>query len=108
MNQCPIKILTVFWPPFVLKPEISTEPIQNGIEINIITVLANQANFTPNYITMDVPENWGTLDVKNQSGTGMMGELLMKKGDIAIGNISPNPERHQMFDFSVQYTQVKF
>lgn len=106
MNQCPINILTVFWPPFVIEPEKSHGTIKNGIEINIIATVASQANFNPNYITMEMPENWGTLDVGNQTGTGMMGELLKKKGDIAIGNISPNPERHQMFDFTVQYMQV--
>lgn len=105
MNNCPVKILTVFWSPFVMEPKKFSNQF-NGIEINLMETLARQAKFSSIYTTMDVPENWGTLHVANKSGSGLMGALLQKQGDIAIGNIAPNPERHLMFDFTVQYMQV--
>lgn len=106
MNSCPIKILTVLWPPFIIPPENNSQKITKGIEINIISTVAKQTNFLPIYIvTKHEPENWGALNVVNRSGTGMMGSLLENKGDIAIGNISPNTERHYLFDFTVQYMQ---
>ena len=52
---------------------------------------------------LDESENWGQLFPLNYTGTGMMGEFLKHKADIAVGNLKPDLDRHIIFDYTVQY-----
>lgn len=55
--------------------------------------------------SLEDQEKWGTFH-NNGSGTGMIGTLLVKKADIAIGTITPREQSHRSFDFTAQYYQV--
>lgn len=110
LNHCPVKIVTVFWPPFVIQPKerkFGEEylTMTEGIEIEIMDTIAKKANFTPKYKSFDVPENWGVI-YSNKTGSGMMGMLLDNEVDIAIGTLTPTIENHKNFDFTIQYMQV--
>ena len=97
MNGCPVKIATIIYPPYILPPSKGQNKgnnvnLTNGIEIQIIKSIAKQANFSPKFHVLDESENWGQIFPLNNSGTGMMGEFMKHRTDIAVGSLKPDHE----------------
>ncbi|CAO1421445.1 unnamed protein product [Diamesa hyperborea] len=110
MNGCPVKIATLIYPPFIFPPSKGQKVgndvnLTKGIDIQIIKNIAKQANFSPKFHVLDESENWGQIFPLNNSGTGMMGEFMKHRTDIAVGSLKPDLERHKTFDFTVQYME---
>lgn len=113
MNGCPIQVITVVWPPFIINPgnyyieDDSDIPLTNGYEILLMRVLEEIYNCKFIYRSFSKPENWGDV-YPNKSFTGLFQYLMERKADIGIGAIFPKSILHDEFDYSIQYFQDQY
>lgn len=104
LNQCPIKVGARPAPPFVIPKNrskysaIDDFDLSLGMEMKLLDTVAWRANFKPVL-------NSVALQDTNDKFADVYLSLKLKQIDLAIGTISPAPETHAMFDFSVQYAQ---
>lgn len=97
MNGCPVKIATLIYPPYNLptkndKNYGNNVNLTRGIEIQIVKCIAQQANFSPKFHILDESENWGQMFPLNNSATGMLGEFMKHRTNIAVGSLKPDLE----------------
>lgn len=72
--------------------------------LQVLKTLASTMNFTfiiyePSFANL---EQWGRLQA-NGSFSGLFGEMLSGKADIALGNLYYTPYHLQMVDLSIPY-----
>lgn len=96
------------YPPAMFKKNISgiNELIMDGIEPSIINVLSQSLNFTYNYILAAPTEMWGRVVYDNGyniNATGLMGLLIRKEVDLAIGEMYIDYSRLRYIRFTIPY-----
>ncbi|XP_026481290.1 uncharacterized protein LOC113388099 [Ctenocephalides felis] len=110
MLACPIKVIAIIWPPFVLPVndfEVEDDvdiPFTNGYEVLLLQVLEKYYNCRFVFRSFSVHENWGIVS-DNGTCTGMYEYLYQRKADIAIGGNFPESSIHKYFDYSTHYLQ---
>nr|ARO70548.1 antennal ionotropic receptor 68a-2 [Dendrolimus punctatus] len=76
-----------------------------GVEIEILNTLSEKMNFHPKLyqpINADL-HKWGQKQ-PNGSFSGLLGEMINGKSDIALGNLQYNPYHLEHTDLSIPYT----
>ncbi|PVD29826.1 hypothetical protein C0Q70_09083 [Pomacea canaliculata] len=90
--------------PFVYKDipaNFREGPSYYGYCIELLQLIAKQLQF--NYTIYESPDGkFGTMD-DNGKWSGMIGELIEKRADMAVGPISIMAERESVVDFTVPY-----
>ncbi|XP_041977432.1 glutamate receptor ionotropic, delta-2, partial [Aricia agestis] len=76
-----------------------------GVEIDILNTLAQKMNFKPKlYQPLDVEtQKWGQKQA-NGSFSGLLGEVVHGKADVALGNLQYTPYHAELSDLSIPYT----
>nr|AXF48871.1 ionotropic receptor IR40 [Lobesia botrana] len=76
-----------------------------GVEIEILHTLAEKMNFKPNlYQSMNAEyHKWGQKQA-NGSFSGLIGEMVSGKADMALGNLQYTPYHLELMDLSIPYT----
>ena len=76
-----------------------------GLCIDLIDKLANMLGFEYDiYEVADGHYGWSHIDaLGHHGGEGMIGELINKKADIALGALTVLPERETVVDFTIPY-----
>ncbi|XP_069704866.1 ionotropic receptor 21a-like [Periplaneta americana] len=76
-----------------------------GLEIEVLTTLANALNFEPDvYEAPDADmEQWGRKQL-NDSYTGLLGEVMNGNADVALGNLYYTPYYLELLDLTIPYT----
>lgn len=103
LNGCPVRVVTVVWPPYVLAPEKKISGTKNeydfrdGLEIRLMNTMAKAANFSVVYITSEVGQDWGFVDI-NGRATGAFQYLKNEEADAAISSFAVSVESHFYFD----------
>lgn len=112
----PLKIGTIYWPPFVLSPfypripelrKHDTNNIHDGIEIRLVNMITEKLNITPLYIMCGVGKNYGKIYSKTNM-TGILYNLSAYDIDMAIGNIHLKPLKYDTFDIVPANILVSF
>ncbi|XP_063822067.1 glutamate receptor ionotropic, kainate glr-3 [Ostrinia nubilalis] len=80
-----------------------------GVEIEILNTLAKQMNFQPKLYE---PQNadlhkWGEIQ-PNGTFSGLLGEMVSGKADLALGNLQYSPYHLELTDLSNPYTSQCF
>ena len=101
VNGCRLVVKTTIIPPFVMPP-VNNE-LSNGLEIQLLNMVAEIANFSLIYLISDVADNVeiGTPSQTNESDFN----LHDKKIDIIIGNVVPDVNTYINFDVVTSYFQ---
>jgi hypothetical protein len=96
-----LKVATLNFPPVVF---IGNESIY-GIEPSIMEVLASDLNFTFDYFPVSPNEMWGAVsgEGENRTATGLLGALMKKEADVALGNLYIDYTRLSIIGFSSYY-----
>lgn len=107
LNDCPVRVRVIQWPPYVMPPKehiAGTEiyEFDDGLEINLINTIAEQANFKIIYSMSNTTQNFGNVD-SNGTTTGIFSALREEKTDIALGSLALSEEGGEKFDFSTTY-----
>ncbi|XP_050345733.1 glutamate receptor ionotropic, delta-2 [Nymphalis io] len=76
-----------------------------GVEVEILNTLAKKMNFVHNlYEPIDSNiHKWGQKD-SNGSFSGLLGEMVNDKADLALGNLQYTPYHLELLDLSNPYT----
>nr|XP_037869227.1 glutamate receptor ionotropic, delta-2 [Bombyx mori] len=76
-----------------------------GVEIEIINTLSEKMNFRPKlYQPMNVElHKWGQKQ-PNGSFSGLLGEMVNGRADLALGNLQYTPYHLELIDLSIPYT----
>ncbi|KAF5289204.1 hypothetical protein FQR65_LT00090 [Abscondita terminalis] len=98
LNGCVLRAQPVIWPPYVLSPTNNT--FLDGVEIKLLNTMAEEANFTINYIVTNATQNWGWIG-NNGSALGSALMLLNEECDILVGSFAATLERHTYFDYVI-------
>lgn len=110
MHGCPLRVITVIWPPYVLSSndkivnDESEIDLRNGYEVLLIKVLAHKMNLTVKFYSFEQPENFGYI-YSNGTSTGLIKKLILRESDVGIGAMYPSEIRHKYLDHSVPYLQ---
>ncbi|EFX70686.1 hypothetical protein DAPPUDRAFT_256761 [Daphnia pulex] len=96
-----LKVATLNFPPVVF---ISNQSIY-GIEPSLMEVLASDLNFTFDYFPVSPNEMWGSVsgEGENLTATGLLGALMKKEADVALGNLYMDYTRLSIIGFSSYY-----
>ncbi len=96
-----LKVATLNFPPVVF---ISNQSIY-GIEPSLMEVLASDLNFTFDYFPVSPNEMWGSVsgEGENLKATGLLGALMKKEADVALGNLYIDYTRLSIIGFSSYY-----
>ncbi|XP_045783233.1 glutamate receptor ionotropic, kainate glr-3 [Maniola jurtina] len=76
-----------------------------GVEIEILNTLAQKMNFEPRLYQPANAEvhKWGQKQT-NGSFSGLLGEMVHNKADVALGNLQYTPYHLELTDLSIPYT----
>ncbi|XP_052737668.1 glutamate receptor ionotropic, kainate glr-3, partial [Bicyclus anynana] len=87
----------------VMKSNESTKV--GGVEIEILNTLAQKMNFAPKlYQSFNAEAHkWGQKQ-SNGSFSGLLGEMVNGKADLALGNLQYTPYHLELTDLSIPYT----
>lgn len=94
------------YPPAMFRKNISGSSDLDGIEPSLINVLSQSLNFTYNFIIAAPTEMWGRVVYDkgyNTTATGLMGLLMRKEADLAIGEMYVDYSRLRYIRFSIPY-----
>lgn len=104
LNGRHLKIAAINNPPFVLYEEKLS--IVDGIEPSLMKIMAKEMGFTYTYIPTPSNQLWGDifeLAVGEFNFTGMLGMLVRKEVDVAIGNFYLTYKRAAYIDYTAVY-----
>ncbi|XP_016315873.1 glutamate receptor ionotropic, delta-1-like [Sinocyclocheilus anshuiensis] len=103
MQGITLKVVTLLEEPFVMVAEnILGQPKRyKGFSIDVLDALAKILGFK--YEIYQVADGKYGSPQANGSWTGMIGELIGKRADVAISAITITPERENVVDFSKRY-----
>jgi len=98
-----LKIGTFHFPPYIIiNHELGTV---YGIEPSLLQILADQLNFTFEYVFASPNEMWGAFtDLgANVTSTGLLGMIHRNEVDLALGNLYLDYNEHKYIDFTQPY-----
>ncbi|XP_031338203.1 uncharacterized protein LOC116167104 [Photinus pyralis] len=98
LKGCPLKVLAVIWPPYVLPPVLGK--FINGIEVKLLNTIAEVINGSILYLYSNTSQKWGYIH-ENGSATGPLLELKEEHCDLLIGSFSATNERSRYFDYAI-------
>ncbi|XP_030642618.1 glutamate receptor ionotropic, delta-1 isoform X1 [Chanos chanos] len=98
-----LKVVTLLEEPFVMVAEnILGQPKRyKGFSIDVLDALAKLLGFK--YEIYQVADGKYGSPLPNGSWSGMIGELISKRADLAVSAITITPERENVVDFSKRY-----
>ncbi|CAM1299965.1 Uncharacterised protein r2_g986 [Pycnogonum litorale] len=97
-----IRIVTVEHEPFVKIESRKPKLVVSGVCIEMMNALKKAAGFK--YVVHEAPDNkFGRYEAGHW--TGMIGELIEKKADIAMATFTQNIERMMVVDFSPPFVE---
>ncbi|KAK6637957.1 hypothetical protein RUM44_008380 [Polyplax serrata] len=80
-----------------------TEPIgYTGLEIEMLNTLSTVMNFEAEVYDVPLNEKWGSQQV-NGSFSGLLGEIVSGRADIALGNLYYTPYHLDLMDLTIPY-----
>ncbi|XP_063860654.1 probable glutamate receptor [Scylla paramamosain] len=97
-----VAVGAVAWPPHVVMTSVAGGRIVvSGAMGNVLQVLAQTLNFTYNIV---IPEDggWGSRR-PNGSWTGMVGQLVRKEADLALGPFGVTVSRAEVIDYTLSF-----
>lgn len=83
-------------PPFFYTKDNN---VVNGIDFHLIQIISTYLNMS--YEFQHSGWKWG--DSVNGSWTGMIGRVVNKTADMALGVLTANPDRVEVVDFTIPY-----
>ncbi|CAK1581472.1 unnamed protein product [Parnassius mnemosyne] len=91
--------------PSVVVKKTNESRTVGGVEIEILNTIASKMNFKPKlYQPLNAEQNkWGQKQ-PNGSFSGLLGEMVTGKADIAVGNLQYTPYYQELTDLSIPYT----
>lgn len=100
-----LKVATLNFPPVVFIVNQSNTAMIYGIEPAIMEVLGSDLNFTFDYFPVSPNEMWGSVsgEGENRTATGLLGALMKKEADVALGNLYIDYTRLSIIGFSSYY-----
>lgn len=107
-----LRVATLHFPPVVFIDDSKTEGSSTtiyGIEPSLMDVMASDLNFTFAYFPVSPKEMWGSVtgEGKNRTATGLLGALMKKEADVALGNLYLDYTRLAIVAFSSYYQNVE-
>jgi hypothetical protein len=104
---CPIIVSTFPWPPFIIKSQVNNETDQvfytEGLEIKLISVIAQSINSTIEYLPPPANESkWGGRTAWD-TWNGLLGDVFYKRADVAFASMTATEERNQFLETTVRY-----
>ena len=102
-----LRVATLNFPPVVFidkKLQGNTTSIY-GIEPALMEVIADNLNFSFGYFPVSPNEMWGSVSGEgdNLTATGLLGALINKKADVALGNLYIDYTRLSIIGFTSYY-----
>ncbi|GBP17202.1 Glutamate receptor ionotropic, delta-2 [Eumeta japonica] len=90
--------------PAVIVAKLNTTNEISGVEIEILNTLAEKMNFVPRLYQPVKAEfyRWGEKQ-SNGSFSGLLGEMVNGKADIALGNLQYTPYHLELTDLTIPY-----
>lgn len=100
-----LRVATLNFPPVVFIANQSNTVTIYGIEPSLMEVLASDLNFTFDYFPVSPYEMWGSVsgEGENRTATGLLGALMKKEADVALGNLYIDYTRLSIIGFSSYY-----
>ncbi|KAI9559818.1 hypothetical protein GHT06_013825 [Daphnia sinensis] len=100
-----LRVATLNFPPVVFIANQSNTKNIYGIEPSLMEVLASDLNFTFDYFPVSPNEMWGSVsgEGENRTATGLLGALMKKEADVALGNLYIDYTRLSIIGFSSYY-----
>lgn len=97
-NACPVRILSVYFPPFILEPNNSKNL---GLEATMVNEIARRINFTPIYLN----HKQSSYGFKYAKGvyTKVFNMLYNYEADFVIGNVKLNLSFTDEFDTTLPH-----
>ncbi|XP_060810809.1 glutamate receptor ionotropic, kainate glr-3 [Amyelois transitella] len=91
--------------PSVVITKMNESNKVSGVEIEILNTLSQQMKFKPKLYQPSNIEfhKWGEKQ-SNGSFSGLLGEMVNGKADMALGNLQYNPYHLELTDLSIPYT----
>ncbi|XP_053625294.1 glutamate receptor ionotropic, kainate glr-3 isoform X1 [Plodia interpunctella] len=91
--------------PSVVIMKMNDSSKVSGVEIEILNTLSQQMNFKPKLYQPNNIEvhKWGQK-LANGTFSGLLGEMVNGKADVALGNLQYNPYHLELTDLSIPYT----
>lgn len=101
-----LRVATLHFPPVVFIEEGQDPRRIYGIEPSVMDVLARGLNFSFEYLPVSPSEMWGSVigDGENRTATGLLGALMKKEADVALGNLYLDYTRLAIIGFSSHYS----
>ncbi|KXJ82457.1 hypothetical protein RP20_CCG013678 [Aedes albopictus] len=99
-NNCPLKVSTPIWEPFVVGNETS---IEKGLEVLMIEAITARMKLTPVYKIIE-PER-ATARITADNITGFYADLIKRRTDVMIGGLYENPISRKLLSSTIPYYQ---
>ncbi|KAL0272073.1 UNVERIFIED_CONTAM: hypothetical protein PYX00_005184 [Menopon gallinae] len=81
-----------------------TQPIgYSGLEIEVLETLSTIMNFESEVYDVSSYDKWGIKQI-NGSFSGLIGEIVSGRADIALGNLYYTPYHFNLMDLTIPYT----
>ena len=103
-----LRVATLHFPPvvFIGHQQQNNKTVGiTGIEPSLMEVMAGDLNFTYGYFPVSPNEMWGSVtgEGENRTATGLLGALMKREADVALGNLYIDYTRLSIIGFSVNY-----
>lgn len=106
-HGCPLRVTPVMFGRELLDIRDKLHQVVDidGLEGQLLKIIAKRLNFDPKYVTVDGKERHGFL-IKNRTMNGGIGKLWRNETDILIGFYLQRQDFSEYFDFSMSYADV--
>ncbi|XP_049832887.1 glutamate receptor ionotropic, delta-1-like [Schistocerca gregaria] len=110
LGGCPVRVIAVPFPPFILKESFHTNGYRQfaGMEINLLNEISKAMNFSIHYVKTTLNNKDRGVLLPNGSWTGVLGQIKRREADIAAFTFAINIERYKYFDFSAYHLIDEF
>lgn len=106
LHNCPIRVATYEEPLSVIRTKNSDDNYSlSGIDVGLLSELANILNFNKQISLLNVVEPWGVIYL-NGTVTGAFGDLVNGKADIVMGSMFLQTARLVLAASSVPYHNI--
>ncbi|KXJ82458.1 hypothetical protein RP20_CCG013679 [Aedes albopictus] len=99
-NNCPLKVSTPIWEPFVVGNETSVE---KGFEVLMIEAIAARLKLAPIYKIIETER--ATARITVDKDVGFYADLIRRNSDIMIGGLYENPISRKLLSTTIPYYQ---
>ncbi|XP_062546287.1 uncharacterized protein LOC134212439 [Armigeres subalbatus] len=99
-NDCPLKVSTAIWEPFVVGNGTSVE---KGFEVLMIEAISARLKLIPVYRIIDGERATARITVNKD--IGFYADLIKRQSDIMIGGLYENPISRKLLSSTIPYYQ---